>query len=157
SDGVGSARELARLCTSEDAYRWLCGGVSMNYHTLADFRVGHAAVLDRLLIENVAALMEAGVIDLTALTQDGVRVRASAGAASFRRKATLERHLAQASEAVGQLKHEVYEDADASKRRKQAARERAARERLERVTAAQQALAEIEQQRAKRERKAKPE
>src|SRR3546814_9941272 len=63
-DGVGSARALARLCEQHDAYRWLCGGVSVNPHTLSDFRVGHGALLDRLLTENVAALIAAGVIDL---------------------------------------------------------------------------------------------
>src|SRR3974390_1854238 len=41
SDGVGSARALGRLCESHDAYRWLCGGVSVNYHGLADFRTAH--------------------------------------------------------------------------------------------------------------------
>src|SRR5947208_6063850 len=72
SEGVGSARALARLCESHDAYRWLCGGVSVNYHTLADFRVGCADVLDRLLTEHVTALVEAGIIDLAVLAQDGV-------------------------------------------------------------------------------------
>ena len=43
SEGVGSARALARLCESHDAYRWLCGGVSVNHHALADFRVAHPA------------------------------------------------------------------------------------------------------------------
>src|SRR3546814_16037197 len=62
-DGGGSARALARLCEQHDAYRWLCGGVSVNPHTLSDFRVGHGALLDRLLTENVAALIAAGVID----------------------------------------------------------------------------------------------
>jgi len=33
-DGVGSAREVDRLCYAHDAYRWLRGGVSVNYHTL---------------------------------------------------------------------------------------------------------------------------
>ncbi len=80
SQGVGSARALDRLCGSDDVYRWLCGGVSVNYHTLADFRVAHVDLLDRLLVENVAALAQAGIIDLSMLTQDGVRVRASAGA-----------------------------------------------------------------------------
>src|SRR4051794_3635021 len=56
SEGVGSARALERLCNSHDAYRWLCGGVPVNYHTLADFRVGCADVLDRLLTEHLAAL-----------------------------------------------------------------------------------------------------
>src|ERR1700719_2545325 len=80
SQGVGSARALARLCESHDAYRWLLGGVSVNYHTLADFRVDHIELLDRLLAENVAALAQAGIVDLSTLAQDGVWVRANAGA-----------------------------------------------------------------------------
>src|ERR1700752_3437587 len=64
SEGVGSARALARLCESHDVYRWLCGGVSGNYHGLADFRTAHPDLLDRLLSENVASLSIAGVIDL---------------------------------------------------------------------------------------------
>ncbi len=150
SDGVGSARALARLCESHDAYRWLCGGVSVNYHTLADFRVGCADLLDRLLAEHVAALAKAGLIDLDTLAQDGVRVRASAGAASFRRAATLDRHLAQARAVVEALKREVDGNADASNRRIKAAAQRAARERAERLQAAQAALAEIRQQRQQR-------
>ena len=104
SQGVGSARALARLCESHDAYRWLCGGVSVNHHQLSDFRVGCTDLLDRLLAEHVAALGKAGLIDLAALAQDGVRVRASAGAASFRREATLDRHLAMAQAVVEDLK-----------------------------------------------------
>jgi transposase len=150
SQGVGSARALARLCTSHDAYRWLCGGVSVNYHTLADFRVDHPEVLDRLLAENVAALAQAGIIDLSMLTQDGVRVRASAGAASFRREATLEKHAADACELIEKLKREVHDDPAASDRRIRAAQERAARERGERIKAAQQARAEIAKQREQR-------
>src|SRR5713101_5843878 len=99
SEGVGSARALERLCESHDAYRWLVGGVSVNYHTLSDFRVGHGELLDRLLTENVAVLAGCGLIDLDKLSQDGVRVRASAGATSYRRRATLEDHLARAQEA----------------------------------------------------------
>jgi transposase len=153
SEGVGSARALARLCESHDAYRWLCGGVSVNYHTLSDFRVKQVDLLDRLLVENVASLAEAGIIDLSALTQDGVRVRAGAGAASFRREATLEKHLAAAREVVEQLKRELDEDHGASNRRMRAAQERAARERLDRVAAAQQARAEIARQREQRREK----
>src|SRR5213080_812783 len=76
SEGIGSARALARLCESHDAYRWLCGGVSVNYHGLADFRTAHPDLLDRLLTESVATLSAAGVIDLDEVVQDGVRVRA---------------------------------------------------------------------------------
>jgi transposase len=153
SQGVGSARALARLCESDDAYRWLCGGVSVNYHTLADFRVEQAELLDRLLIENVAALAQVGLIDLATLAQDGIKVRAAAGAASFRRRATLETHLALAGEVVEKLKQEVHDDPAAANRRVKAARERAARERLENVQAALKALGEVEEVRKKREKK----
>ncbi len=151
SDGVGSARALERLCNSHDVYRWLCGGVSVNYHTLADFRVGCAALLDRLLGEHLAALAKAGLVDLDTLAQDGVRIRASAGAASFRRKATLDRHLATAEAVVKELKREVDARPDASNARIAAAKARAARERLERLEAAQAARDEIERQRRERE------
>lgn len=136
SEGVGSARVLSRLIEHHNAFRWLAGGVWVNHHTLSDFRVDHAALLDRLLTENVAALSAAGVIDLSTLAQDGVRVRASAGAASFRRRGRLEDHLAQAREVVQRLKREVDRNSDASNERMCAAKERAARERAERIEAA---------------------
>jgi transposase len=84
-EGVGSARALARLCEEHDAYRWICGGVSVNYHTLVDFRVAHPEVLDGLLTASVAALLAEGLVELTRVAHDGVRVRASAGGGSFRR------------------------------------------------------------------------
>ena len=153
SEGVGSARALERLCESHDAYRWLCGGVSVNYHTLADFRVGCADLLDRLLAEHLAALAQAGLVDLDALAQDGVRIRASAGAASFRREARLDQHLSTANAVVDQLKREVETGSNASNQRIKAARERAAVERSERVSAAKAALEAIKRQRKAREEK----
>ncbi|MFA7528434.1 MAG: transposase, partial [Ottowia sp.] len=90
--GVGSGRELARLCQAHDAYRWICGGVSVNYHALNDFRAGNEALMDELLSDNVAALAAAGAISLQRVAQDGMRVRAAAGAASFRRGASLQPH-----------------------------------------------------------------
>jgi transposase len=112
SEGIGSARALARLCESHDAYRWLCGGVSVNYHGLADFRTADPDLLDRLLTENVATLSTAGVINLDEVVQDGVRVRASAGSASFRRSKTLHKELKKAQRRVTQLRQEVNDDPD---------------------------------------------
>ncbi len=89
-DGVGSACQLDKLCHSHDAYRWLLGDVAINYHTLADFRTDHVELLDRLLTQSVAALMAEGLVDLERVAQDGMRVRAGAGAASFRRRPSLE-------------------------------------------------------------------
>ena len=153
SEGVGSARALSRLIKQHDAYRWLAGGVSVNYHTLSDFRVGQGALLDRLLAENIAALCAAGAIDVSTLVQDGVRVRASAGAASFRRRGRLEQHLATAHEVVARLKREVDANSDASNQRMRAARERAARERTERIEAALNTLDKVEAQREDRKQK----
>ena len=157
SQGVGSARALARLCDSDDAYRWLCGGVSVNHHTLAEFRVGQEALLDALLVENVAALAAAGVVDLDTLAQDGVRVRASAGASSFRRLPTLNKARRKArrraSRAIARLKRELDDDPGASNRRIAAARARAAAERQARVERALKEHAKIEEQnRQRRER-----
>ena len=81
--GVGSARQLSRLVLEHDAYRWMSGGVQVNHHSLWDFRVAHGAALDELLSASLAALMTAGAVKLQCVAQDGVRVRASAGAASF--------------------------------------------------------------------------
>jgi len=148
SEGVGSARALARLCTSHDAYRWLCGGVSVNYHGLSDFRGGHRALLDRLLSENLATLSAAGVIDLDEVVQDGVRVRASAGSGSYRRRKTLHKELKKAKRLVDRLAREG--DADASNRRIEAARHRAARERERRVRAALDKMTELEAERKRR-------
>lgn len=150
SEGVGSARALARLCESHDAYRWLCGGVSVNYHGLADFRSGHGDLLDRLLTENVATLSVAGVIDLDEVVQDGMRVRASAGAASFRRRKKLYKELKKARRLIERLKQETDDDPDASNRRIRKARERAARERGARVAAALESMAALEAERARR-------
>jgi hypothetical protein len=100
-----------------------------------------------LLSEHLAALSKAGLIDLEKLAQDGVRIRANAGAGSFRREATLDRQMVQAQAVVEELKREVDADPEASNRRIRAAKERAARERSERVQAAQTALAEIKRKR----------
>lgn len=152
SEGIGSARALAKLCESHDAYRWLCGGVSVNYHGLADFRTSDLDLLDRLLTENVATLSAANVINLDEVVQDGVRVRASAGAASFRRSKTLHKELKKARRRVAQLRQEVDDDPAASNRRIQAAGERAARETEARAKAALAKLAEIEAERERRSR-----
>ena len=143
-EGVGSARALAWLCAHHNAFRWLCGGVSVNHHTLSDFRVGPVALLDRLLTHSVAVLREQGLVDLNRVAHDGMRVRASAGAASFHRRPTLEACLQEAEDQVARLKEELDDDPSAPSRRHAAARERAARERAERLRQALERLPELE-------------
>src|SRR5947208_15806417 len=143
-EGIGSARTLDYLCTHHHGFRWLCGGVSVNYHTLSDFRVAHPEFLDQLLTHSVATLMAEDLIDLNRVAQDGMRVRASAGAASFRRRPTLEKCLEEAQTQVQRLRAELETDPGEGQRRQQKAQERAARERVERIRQALARLPELE-------------
>jgi len=145
--GIGSARELARRCdpdTGEVPFQWICGGVSVNYHTLADFRVEHTEVLDGLLTNSVAVLLEQDLVSMERVAQDGMKVRASAGAASFRRRPRLEEFRDQAHQQVEALKQELESDPTAGTRRQQAARQRAAAERAARLRQALEQLPQVE-------------
>ena len=149
--GVGSARELDRRCgkQGEIPFQWICGGVSVNHHTLSDFRTQHVEILDRVLTDSTAALLEQELVDMDRVAQDGMRVRASAGAASFRRKPTLEECLADAEAQVEALKKELESDPAAASRREQSARKRAAEERLARVKQALERMPEAEAKKKK--------
>ena len=89
SQGIGSAREIARLTRTDSAFRWITGGRAASHQTLSRFRVGHPAALDTLMTNVLASLMHKGVLSLELVAQDGMRVRASASAPSFRRHASL--------------------------------------------------------------------
>jgi transposase len=150
TQGVGSARELERRCEYHDAYRWLCGGVRVNYHTLSDFRVDHEEALDGLMTEVLAMLMAKGIVRVHRISQDGLRVRASAGKSSFRREGRLQSLLEQAQSQVAALKAQRQAPAATQTGKRQtAARERAARERLDRVNQALEALKELKQVKAR--------
>jgi transposase len=158
-EGVGSARQLERLCKSDHAYRWLCGGVGVNYHTLADFRIEAGAVLDALLTRSMAALVAAGVVGLDSLMVDGLRVRASAGASSFRRRSRLVEMEELARQKVTALREELEADPNSSsdRRRRRQLQEAEARER--RLAAAHEAAKVIEEERlreAERQRRSAP-
>lgn len=157
-DGIGSARELDRLSREHLAYRWICGGVSVNYHTLADFRVESNDILEQLLTDSVAVLLSQGLVELTRVSHDGMRVRASAGANSFHTRRTLRKKMQKiAQEQVAKLADELDHDASASSRRQQAARERTAASREKRVREALEQLPEIEKRKKSRNGKKKTE
>lgn len=155
-DGVGSAREIDRLCERDDAYRWICGGVGVNYHSLADFRTAHEAWLDAQLTRSITSLLDRRLITLNAVAQDGLRVRAHAKASSFRRREKLAELRAQAEAQVRALKRELTEDAGASARRKQAAVERAAHDRAQRLAAALATMDKLERKPPPEPKKPKP-
>lgn len=153
-DGIGSARELSRRCETDIPYLWILGGVSVNYHTLSDFRVLHGERLERLLVDTVAALVHGGIVPLETIAQDGMRVRASAGSSSFRRKPTLEKLQQAAQEHVDRLKQEAESENErlAADARRKAAAERAARERQERVEEALRQHETLSRQREQRKK-----
>jgi transposase len=138
-EGIGCGRQLARHCIESDPYKWLCGGVSLNYHTLNDFRVDHEEALDDLLTQMIAVLTQAQIVSVQRIAQDGTRVRASAGANSFGEREALEKHL-EAARAHLEAVKQAAADPTVSARQK-AARQRGARERHERL---ERALVELE-------------
>lgn len=136
SEGVGSAAHLSRLCTRDAAYRWICGGLTPNHHTLSDFRTQHGDKLDALLTQVLAALMSKGLVTLKRVAQDGMRVRAHAGASSFKRRSKVESCLEQARAQVDALRAELVSDSSASTDREKAAKLRAAQEKAKLLDAA---------------------
>ena len=162
-DAVGSAREIERLCQRDLAYMWLCGDVRVNHHALADFRSADNGMADRILAQSIMALQAEGTVQLETLAVDGVRVRAHAGQASFRRRPRIEAFEREAEERVALLKAGALPDAGpdagqgdspgaARDKRQQAAAMRAAEERAARIAAARTILAQREEQRQKRSR-----
>src|SRR5271168_829806 len=105
--GIGSARELARRCEESAPFRWLCGGVTVNHRLLSDFRTDHADALDELLTQVIASLVDKDVVRVSRISQDGVRVRVSAGAGSFRREERLQELLQKAKDHVAELRRQV--------------------------------------------------
>lgn len=149
-EGVGSARELDRLVERDVAYRWLAGGVPVNYHGLADFRIGHEALLDRLLSESVTVLLTEGLIKLDDVLADGTKIAASASKGSFGEEPRIGKAERKAADRIARLKREIDGDPGASNRRRQAAQERAAREVAERAAKARATLERLRKEKEKR-------
>ena len=150
-EGVGSARRLAELCTRDFAYLWICGEVTVNRDMLNNFRSHHPEALDALMTETIGILLHHDLVQLKRVTQDGMRVRAAAGKHTFRSRSKLEKHLQEAREQVEQMRREDDDD-QAGRSRQEAARQRAAKERVERL---QQAIEEREKLRQQKEVKKK--
>ncbi len=152
-EGVSSARQLARLCERDLTFMWLCGEVGVNHHLLSDFYTGHGEFLKQLLTDTIATLLHQKIVTLEIVAQDGMRVRANAGSASFRREKSLEECRSEAAEQLKRLEEEKNDDDnDAGNARQRAARERAARERAERVEEAAKNLVELKAQREQRKK-----
>ena len=143
--GIGSGRELARRCEESAAFRWLCGGVTVNHRLLSDFRSDRGDALDGLFTQVIASLVDKGVVKVSRVSQDGVRVRVSAGASSFHREERLQKLLEQAQQHVTELRKQLESPAYAAglSQRQRAARKRAAEEKQQRLEAAIAQLPEL--------------
>jgi transposase len=148
--GIGSARELARRCEESAAFRWLCGGVTVNHRLLSDFRGDHGAALDQLFTQVIASLVDKELVSVSRVSQDGVRVRVSAGAGSFRREERLQKLLAESKQHVEELRRELEnpEKSAGLSTRQRAARRRAAQEKQQRLQQAIAQLPELKQKQA---------
>jgi hypothetical protein len=151
-DGVSSAREIGRLCQYHPAYQWLTGLEVVNYHTLADFRIRYREALDQLFIEVLGVLSHEGLISLEKVMHDGTKVKACASDKSFHRKATLQDHLRLAREQVEQMGDPESEELG---QRVAKARQRAVRERQERLEEALKELGQMEASRSESSEKKK--
>jgi transposase len=143
SEGIGSAREIERWLEYEPGFQWLCGLSSINHHTLSDFRVKQKKALDELFAQMLALLEREELLSLERVMHDGTKVRAQAGMDSFRREKTVQEHLDRARKVVADM-GDPRQDRD----RREAAQDRAARERAERL---ERVVEELEKIRATKE------
>jgi transposase len=152
--GIGSARELARLCQEGRPYEWICGGVTVNHRLLGDFRTDHGDALDGLFTNVIATLVKQGLVKVKRISQDGLRVRASAGSSSFRRGSTLATLRGEAAERVEQLRALLEDPARSAglSARQRAAKARAVDERLARIEEARKLIPRLQ---ARQERSAR--
>jgi transposase len=150
SRGIGSARELARRCSESAPFRWLCGGVGVNHRMLSDFRIDHSDALDELFTQVIATLVDKKLVRVSRISQDGVRVRVSAGSKSFRREDRLQQLLERAQQHVVALRKQLDSPAESAAvtARQKAARQRAAESRQRRLEQAIAQLPELKQKQA---------
>src|ERR1700704_680040 len=130
SQGIGSAREVARRCEWEPALQWLTGCEAVNYHTLASFRVEHRTEVDELFTQVLGLMSAEGLITLEQVVQDGTKIKAQAASDSFQGEAKIGEHLEGARRRVGEMGKR---DAEAGPSRVEQARRRARRERQQRL------------------------
>jgi len=146
-EGIISARTINRYCKEHSAFKWLCGGVSVNEHTISDFRTIHGEAFSDLLTQSIGVLSHQGLITIDRVAQDGMKVRAHCGKSSFRRETTLKMHLKMAKEHVDFLAKSEHNSNDISKQAA-AARKRVAEESVKKTAMAIQELHKVRNQKA---------
>jgi transposase len=144
-EGIGSSRRVAELCERHRSYQWICGGVPVQYRTLSNFRTGNRELVDLLLTKSIAILQHSGLIEVEAIAQDGMKVRASAGRSSFRKPKRLKELLVEARERVRMLREELEADPGSCSRRQEAARMRGRQDREQRLMLAAEQMKKLKE------------
>lgn len=139
-EGIASARHIARLCQEHHAYIWLCGGISINYHSLSDFRTKNYDGFLKLLQESIAIMWKSGVFTPDEVAQDGTRVKANAGFSQYRTEKTLEKYLEEANVHIKSLEEELAKNPSVFTQREKSAKTRAVNDRAERLRKAKEEL-----------------
>lgn len=140
AEGIGSARTLARYTREHVAFKWICGNVEIERRTISDFRVKHGDLFDDLLAQGIAILAHAEAISLKEIAHDGLRVKANTSKKSFHRKKTIQQSYQDAKDRLAILKKEIEEEPNKFSEREKATKQRVARERVEKLKAAQDSL-----------------
>lgn len=149
SQGIGSAREVARRCEFDPAFQWLTGLDEVNYHTLASFRVEKKVELDELFTQVLGVLSKEGLITLKQVMQDGTKIKALASPRSFHGERTIRGHLERARRRVAEMGDPREEEGSPGARQAQARARREQQKRLE------NALEELEKLRKAKRGKAR--
>lgn len=146
-EGIASARQIARLCEEHLAYIWLCGGVTINYHSLSSFRSRNLDGFQKLLQESIALMWKSGVFQPDEVAQDGTRVKANAGFSSYRTEKTLHQYLEEAKQCIKNLEDNLSKNPSAISHREKSAKKRAINERMERIEKSMAELAQYKEER----------
>jgi transposase len=148
SEGISSAREVSRMTEHDAGCQWLTGMMTVNHHTLSDFRVDFKEALDDLFVQVLGLLSGEGLIELKQVMQDGTKIKANAGKDTFRREERLREHLRLAEKQIQDMGDPR---SDGVSRRVARAQERALREKKAKLELALEELKKVRQTKSKEE------
>ncbi len=129
SEGVSGSRQIVERTKHHDAYKWICGGISVNHTMLCEFRSAEPEIFEELLTSSLAVMMEQGFLEAEDIAQDGSKIKAAAGNNTCRREPSIQEQLEKATQYVRKIEEENQKNPDSYNKRRTAAKLRAGNER----------------------------
>ncbi len=136
SERISSARELSGWMEWEPGLQWLGGLKTVSCHTLVGLPCEPKRGPGRTVRPVVRGIESQRCVEFERVMHDGTKIRAQAGADTFRREKSLKEHLERARQAVKEMGDPRAEETAA----KRAARQRGVRERESRIFEAWQEM-----------------